>query len=298
MSDLRLDEADELLAAWVGARAESHGIRVLVIKGRPLADDGLRTARVSSDVDVLVDPARFEEYCAVVLAAGWQEFPSTYAAAHFTVHSRTLRKPGWPNSLDVHSDFPGFLREPDVTFEALWATRRDTAFAHRTCPVPSRAGNALILALHSLRGTHRQPRHAAEYAYLQRATFTSVERRELADLAAATGAADPLRDLLTSWGVDVDPAPLLRNTPRGREWHRKVAESHGAAASWLVLLSTAPWHEKPEVVRRAVWPSRADFRLQHPEVPDRLWPMLCARAARWGRGMARLGPAIRALGRR
>lgn len=177
MSDLRLDEADELLAAWVSARAENHGIRVLVIKGRPLADDGLRTARVSSDVDVLVEPARFEEYCALVLAAGWQEFPSTYAAAHFTVHSRTFRKPGCPNSLDVHSDFPGFLREPDVKFEALWATQRDTVFAHRACPVPS----------------------------------------------------------------------------------------------------------------------RADPHLQHPEVPDRLWPMLCARAARWGRGTARLRPAIRAL---
>ena len=206
-TDLRLDEADELLAAWVCARADSHGIRVLVIKGRPLADDGLRAPRVSSDVDLLVEPARFDEYCALLVDAGWEEFPSTYAAAHFTLHSLTYRKSGWPNSLDVHSDFPGFLHEPDVAFEALWATRRTTPFAHRRCPVPSRAGNALILGLHSLRGTHRQPRHADELAQLERATFTPAERRELASLAAATGAAEPLRGLLTTWGVAVAPAP-------------------------------------------------------------------------------------------
>lgn len=297
-TDLRLDEADELLAAWVCARADSHGIRVLVIKGRPLADDGLRAPRVSSDVDLLVEPARFDEYCALLVDAGWEEFPSTYAAAHFTLHSLTYRKSGWPNSLDVHSDFPGFLHEPDVAFEALWATRRTTPFAHPRCPVPSRAGNALILGLHSLRGTHRQPRHADELAQLERATFTPAERRELASLAAATGAAEPLRGLLTTWGVAVAPAPALRNTPRGREWHRKVAESQGAAASWLALLRTAPWREKPEVVRRAVWPSRADFVFDHPEVPDRPWPMLQARAARWGRGFARLWPAVRALRRK
>ena len=296
-TDLRLDEANELLAAWVCARADEHGIRALIIKGRPLADDGLRAARVSADVDLLVEPARFEQYCDALLDAGWQEFPSTFASEHFTLHSRTYRKPGWPNSLDVHSEYPGFLRGPDAAFEALWAGRRTSEFAHRACPVPSRAANALILALHSLRGTHQQSRHRDELDQVSRASFSDRARAELAALAASTGASLPLRDLLAEWGVDVAVDADLVGSPGELEWRRKTAEAQGAAASWWMLLRRAPWRDKPEVVRRALWPSRDDFAKDHPEVPDRPWPQLQARVARWGRGLRRAPVALWALRR-
>lgn len=295
--ELRLDEANELLSAWACAQADAVGIRILLLKGRALSDDGLRPARTSADVDVLVDPRAFDAYCDAIVAAAWEEFPSTFASAHFTLHSRSFRRDGWPNSFDVHSEYPGFLRAPAVVFDALWATRRETAFAHRTCPVPSRAANAMVLALHSLRGTHKQERHRDELASVTAASFTAAERAELAALATATGAAYPLRDVLAAWGVAVPAETDLIHSEAGKEWRRKMAEAEGAAASWLLLLWRVPWRDKPAVIGRAIWPSRTDLTLTDPDIPDRPWPLLRARAARWGRGLRRSPAALRALRR-
>lgn len=294
-TELSLDEANELLAAWSTAQAEAHGIRALIIKGRPLADDGLRAPRVSADVDLLIQPAQFDRYCAAVLEAGWEEFPSTFASAHFTLHSRSFRKSGWPNSFDVHSEYPGFLRGPDVAFDALWETRRTCAFAHRDCQVPSRVANAIILALHSLRGAHEHSRHQSELAELATAHWTDAERTGLTDLAVATGSAGPLQVTLAGWGVSVEPDPVLERSPAAREWHRKTAEAQGRTASWVLLLAQTPLRRKFEVLARALWPSRADFTTDHPEIPDRAWPLAKARVARWGRGFRRLPSALAAI---
>lgn len=297
-TDLRLDEANELLAAWVCMRAEEKGIRALLIKGRTLGDDGLRAPRVSSDVDLIVEPSRFDEYCRAVLDAGWEEFPSTFASAHFTLHSRTFRKQGWPDSLDVHSEYPGFLRAPETVFDELWMGRRTAEFAHRACSVPSREASALILGLHSLRGTHTQERHADELDQVSAASFTAAEREELGRLASATGAAEPMQALLERWGAPVRIDPDLIGTPRHLEWRRKKAEAQGAALSWIALLRRSSWRDKPEVVWRAVWPSRSDFATNHPEIPDRFGPQLRGRVARWGRGLRRMPAAIGAMRRR
>lgn len=53
----------------------AHGIRLLVVKGDALARMGLREPRVSADVDVLVEPDRFDELCAALEGAGWSERP-------------------------------------------------------------------------------------------------------------------------------------------------------------------------------------------------------------------------------
>ena len=76
---LSLDEANDLLSAWAWTRGRERGIRLLLIKGRTLSNDGLRAARTSADVDALVEPARFEEYCQAITEAGWQEIPQTLA---------------------------------------------------------------------------------------------------------------------------------------------------------------------------------------------------------------------------
>lgn len=295
---MHLDEANELLAAWACQVAADHGIRVLLIKGRMLSDDGLRAVRVSADVDLLVEPARFDEYCDTVLAAEWEEFPSTFASAHFTLHSRSFRKAGWPNSFDVHSEYPGFLRPPATVFDALWATRRSATFAHRECPVPSRVAGAMILALHSLRGTHKQERHHDELVGVLAVSFTDAEKSELAALTTATGSGPALENVLPEWGIEVNVDADLLRTDAYREWRRKTAEAQGAAASWILLLTRSPWHRKPEVLLRAAWPSRADFLTEHPEVPDRTWPQISARIARWGHGVRRLPAALRSLSRR
>ena len=295
---LRLDEANELLSAWACAQAERHGIRSLLVKGRALSDHGLRTPRVSADVDVLIEPARFDEYCALVVDAGWDEFPSTFASEHFTLHSRSFHRDGWPNSFDVHSYFPGFLRDPGEVFDALWARRVLLDFGDRACPAPDRVASLFVLTLHSLRGTDRQARHAEELAAATRIELTPEERADAAGLAVATGAAAALRDVLPAWGVDVAVDEAEFGTPAYLEWHRKVTTARGYGAAWLALLAKAPLREKPRVAARAVWPTRADLLVGHPEIEDRPWPRFRTRVARLARGIASLPRALAALRRR
>ena len=95
---LSLDEANDLLSAWAWTRGRERGIRLLLIKGRTLSNDGLRAARTSADVDALVEPARFEEYCQAITEAGWQEIPQTFASRAFTLHSRSFHREGWPGA--------------------------------------------------------------------------------------------------------------------------------------------------------------------------------------------------------
>lgn len=293
--ELRLDEANELLSAWAWRRAEERGIRMLLIKGRALSDYGLRERRTSADVDVLVEPARFDEYCTAITDLGWEEFPGTFVSETFTLHSRSFRRNGWPNSFDVHSYYPGFLVAPEVAFDALWARRRMLEFAHRACPVPDRASSIVILALHSLRGTDRQVRHRDELDAVRALDLSASERDDLAAAARETGAAAALRDLLPAMGVPIDVSREELRTPEYREWHRKTAEAHGVAASWLVLFGRTPWRDKPGVVLRALWPTRADFAIDHPEVPDRWAPQLRARIERWGRGIRQLPAVLSAM---
>lgn len=296
-TELRLAEATELLTAWVSARAEQHGIRALVIKGRTLADDGLRPARVSSDVDLLVEPDRFDELCARITESGWTDLPGTFAGRHFSVHSRTLRREGWPAALDIHREYPGLLRDPAEAFEALWRSRRVAVFGHRGCPVPSRPAGAVILALHGLRGTRRQARHANDVARLPHVRFRASEHAELSRLVVETGAAPALGPLLAAWDLTVDVDDGLRATARGRAWRRKVAESEGSALSWVFLLRRVPWREKPGIIGRALWPHRDDLARSSAETPGGAWSRLRTRLARLRRGIAGIVPALRALRR-
>ncbi|WP_299087676.1 hypothetical protein [uncultured Microbacterium sp.] len=154
-------------------------------------------------------------------------------------------------------------------------------FAHRACPVPDRASSILVLALHSLRGTDEQPRHRTELEAVRALALSAPERDELAAAARETGAAAALPNLLPALGVSVDVSSEDLRTPEFREWHRKTAEARGAAASWLPLLLHARWRDKPEVIWRAVWPTRSDFATNHPEVPDR-WAPSCGRGSPGG----------------
>lgn len=293
--ELRLDEANELLSAWATQRASERAIRILVIKGRSLSHYGLRPPRTSADVDVLVEPARFGEYCNAILDAGWAEIPGTFASDALTLHSRSFRRTGWPNSFDVHSYYPGFLVAPHAAFDALWARRGTLEFAHRECPVPDRASSILILALHSLRGADQQPRHRDELAAVMALTLTEADRADLAAAARETGADVALRDILPVLGVSVDVSSDDLRTPQYREWHRKTVEAHGAAASWLSLFGRSRWQDKPRVLWKAVWPSRDDFAITHPEVPDRWSARARARVTRWGRGIRHTPSSLAAM---
>lgn len=294
---LRLDEAVELGHAWLQSLADGRGIRVLFIKGPALHRHGLRAARTSTDVDLLVEPERFAEFCSLILAAGWTTRPGVLIAELRTQHSQTFLRDGWPCDVDVHSFFPGFLADPAIAFDALWARRTQLEFAHRMCTVPDRVGSILILALHSLRGASIQQRHADELEQLLRVELTDQERADAAALALATGSAATLETVLPRLGVHVDAPVDPAQAKALQQWRQRVAAGSHGAYFWLQALRDAPWSQRPRILWRAFWPTRHELLVARPETVDTLRGRTRARIARLGRGIRSLPRGVRAITR-
>ena len=292
-----MDEAVALGHAWVQRLADDSGIRILFLKGPALHRYGLRAQRSSSDVDVLVDPRGFAALCRALTDAGWHERASTFLTPRMSVHSRTLLRDDWPCDIDVHSHFPGFLGAPEDVFEALWARRATMDFAHRPCDVPDRAASVIVLALHSLRGTVRQSRHANELDHLAEVSLTAAERAEIAALVRLTGSTATLESVLPRLGVDARPTAEELAAPELRRWRQRVASGSHGAYFWLDALRRGAGDERVLIVWRAVWPTRVDLLLSRPEVVDTVPGRLRGRIARWGRGIRSLPGAVRAIAR-
>ncbi|SDH63397.1 nucleotidyltransferase family protein [Microbacterium pygmaeum] len=295
---LCLGEAVELGHAWVQSVAERSGIRVLFLKGPALHRHGLREHRTSSDVDVLVEPSRLDDLSAALVAREWTQREGDFITERISLHSRAFLHQEWPCDIDLHAYYPGFLRPPAEVFEALWARRTRLEFAHYACDVPDRLGSILVLALHSLRGTARQQRHADELNGLYRVSLTRDERLQLGALALATGSAGTLETVLPRLGVDVDiPAEDLASREL-QEWRERVRSGSHGAYFWIVAFRRANWRQRIAVTGRAIWPTRADLLLSRPDVVDTRWGLLQGRVQRWGRGIASLPDALRATSRR
>lgn len=294
---LALPSGVELGHAWVQRLADELGIRVLFLKGPALARQGLRDERVSSDVDVLVEPAGFDRLCHGILARGWRERPSALIGRLTSVHSRTLLHDRWPCDIDVHRHYPGMLTEPSIAFDALWAQHDRILLGHRSCAVPNRVANIIVLALHSLRGTERQARHAAELEQLRRVPLTPAERSTLAELALRTGTTVTLFDVLTAMGVPVVADPLEQQSAQARRWRERVSSGSYGSYFWFAALRDARGMERLRIAGEAVWPSRRDLLLSRPETVDTALGRMAARGRRWVRGARSLPRAVRAIGR-
>lgn len=276
-----LDEAVLLVHALVAKSANSVGIRVLFIKGPILAMQGLRPERPSVDVDVLVDPSRFEEAQRVLREHGWRiDVPSTGAHV-MTFHSKTYRHDTWPCEIDVHDRFPGFFADPQIVFEALWARRTTATIAEREVPCPDLLGNTAIAALHALRDPSYE-RSRRDLAYM---TATLGERldaadlRDLAELAHVTGAADTLRPILDELGAP----PVGAGTTRAEDleaWRIRTSSSGVKTVSYLYQLRRAPMREKLPLLWHALVLTEAEIRKAQPDATQGAWGLFRARARR------------------
>lgn len=292
---LGTEEAVELGHAWVQALACRLDARILLIKGPTLHRQGLRPARLSGDIDLVVDPARFDDVRTELERSGWQVRPSDFASQRRTPHSVTYLHTRWPVDLDVHRHFPGFLAEPSTAFDALWERRESMVFAGRPCDVPDRLGGVLLLALHSLRGSSAQERHAAELEALLDVRLTHLERSNLAELAAATGCDGTLADVLPRLGVEPTPVSGDAVSPPLREWRERVAAGSHGSYFWLAMIRSASWRDRGLIVQRAIWPSHRDLLIARPETRDTALGRVAARVRRWGRGVRSLPRGVRAI---
>ena len=225
MTELALSEAVPLAHALLDRLALESGVRVLFIKGPTAVAQGLRAPRESLDVDALVDPARRDHLAERLAELGWvDEHPYTSPTV-LPMHSTTHRHDRWPNELDLHDRFPGFFADAQDVFERLWERRKTVNVAAHDIACPDPAGQALVLALHTLRDPH-DPSKAHELASLVErvsATATADSLRDLAELARDLGAADTAAPFLDRVGApavgrgSTDPADLraweLRTQP-------------------------------------------------------------------------------------
>lgn len=293
---LRIGDAVQLATALSQHVAHAAGIRTLVIKG-PLAEtQGLRPPRQSQDVDLLVDPARFDDLLDAFREYGWTPRPTPGFPLMLDLHSRTLVHPRWNCDIDIHHYWPGFIGDAGHIFDWLWDRRQALPIAGVDVDTPGLADSALVLALHSL----REAGHADTGSRLLREYAAVVERvgsdeglaRAVFGSAQETGSLQTARPLLLAIGFDVpedtNPSEELRR------WQLHVYARHRMTA-WLLEVRTAPFPRKLLVVWRAVFPTAEALRAIDPQIGDGARELI----AGWGRRLARglrLGPqAIRDL---
>lgn len=283
---LFLDDAVRLATALSQHVARDAGIRTLVIKGPLAADQGLREPRVSSDVDLLVDPARFDDLLAAFGRYGWIARPSAAFPILLGLHSRTLVHPRWNCDIDVHHYWPGFLGEPGEVFEHLWGRRQALPIAKVPVDSTGTVDSALVLALHWLREaghTEASSRKMHDYRYL----IAQVQQDPaLIDAVMASAvdadAVQTARPFLTELGFDVaeerNPSEALRR------WNLNVHARH-RMTGWMLQLREASVWQKPGVIMRAVFPSASDLRAIDPQIGDGRAAVVAGWWRRFARGV-------------
>lgn len=253
-----------LLAPLIQTVATSRGVRILCIKGDALALQGLRTQRASGDVDVLVDPDRFEEFSDILRAYGWRDrdrqvlTPLPAAGSVTMPHARTLEHPHWPAHLDLHRYYPGFLGPADETFEMLWAGRETIARDHLEYVVPSAMDHWILAALHAARSADvAQTRDLEEHA---RQTFGD-RLASVRDRAVVLRASGPLRDVLAELGAR-DPVDDAAAAPLLEAWRRRLNEGTKDEA-FVEQLVTARRLDKLALTLRHLFPHPRSARAFH-----------------------------------
>ncbi|MFB7843167.1 nucleotidyltransferase family protein [Microbacterium sp. NPDC056052] len=287
-STFALSAGNDLAHALMAHLAAGAGIRVLSIKGFVADRYGLREPRVAADADVLIEPSRFDDFCALLSARGWRLRHERQVPSLMAQHSATYIHDGWPNDIDAHIYFPGFFGRYEDAFDALWSSRSTMTIAQTEVNVPSRAGATVIAALHALRYTHSS-RHVGELTQVKRVLaddFSDEEREQFVEVARAGGALWVLQEVLAGIGVsenpDATPAQqLLWNTNR-------ATIEDGAAVSWLTALRGERWYRKPVVIFHALWISREEIPRNDPNTLPTALEAWRHRTMRWRRGAVAL----------
>ncbi|WP_181158129.1 nucleotidyltransferase family protein [Microbacterium sp. MYb64] len=283
------------LVEWVATERE---IRVLAIKGPVASHYGLRAPRVSADADVLVEPSRFDDLCVLLEGRGWHERVGRETPSLLTRHSRTFIHDAWPCDIDVHRLFPGFFADPGQAFEALWKGRSSLTVAHVAVSIPSRAGAAVISALHAQRNA-RSTRNVDELSSLRTVIvqeFDKAERDEFYGIATSGKAVWVLRDIIGELGLGA----VFEDVPAEDQRRWDINRTHiedGSTVGWWIQVHGAPWYRKPAIIFRAAWVPRRDIpRNSLSAIPSRAEAWSYQRA-RWRRGI-RAMLSYRSAGRR
>ncbi len=294
MTEVLLAEAVPLAHAVVDRVAAEQGVRVVFVKGPIAVAQGLRSARTSVDVDVLVAPADLDGLVAALHAIGWDD-EQVYGTPTAATYSRTIRHLRWPCELDLHVRFPGLLAAPEEVFERLW-DRHDTApVAARELPCLDRTAQALILAVNALRDPQATDKQTEldDLVGRVRDSFSGPDLADLADLALAVGAVETAGPFLERVGAVPDESG--ETDQEGLRAWRMRTQPEWRVATWLEDLRSTPRRRWPRYVWYAVMLTETELRNAEPQLPPGRRAVLGARLRRIRRGVRAVPAAWRSV---
>lgn len=299
MSDT-IDLADAVaLAHAVASRiADDVGARALFIKGPSAELLGLRVRRISSDVDVWIEPSRFREVVDALLSLGWTVRPSRTSPRVLEAHSITLFHRSWPCDIDVHHFYPGFFAPPDVVFDALWNRRVEVNLAEQRLFCPDPAGMAAVIALHGLRDldVRRNVDELQFLASILSAPENTAMREGFVEVVHQTGAAFAIAPFLEQLGID--PTSVTGawdgDEDSRRAWRVRVA-SNSVTVAWMLEFQRYPLKRWPAMAARMLVPSYEDLRSVDPSLPRTARALAQARVSRLARGLRDLPRSVAVL---
>ena len=119
-----------------------------------------------------------------------------------------------------------------------------------------------------------------------------VQRRELAELAAATGAADTLAPVLDPLGAPRIGAGST-SSEAIEDWRVQTSRAGIHSVTWVSELTRSPLRQWPRRLLGAVWLTEADIRVRQPGTGPGRRHLMLARLIRLSEGLRDLPRAIR-----
>lgn len=246
--------------AFVSHVAAACGIRLLVIKGLQLSEQGLRAQSRSTDIDVLVAPEDLEPLVAALTRRGWVRTAGRDVPGVLPQHAVTIIHDGWPAAIDIHHYYPGFFAAPEAVFEQLWSSRMAQEYAGQRVWGLEPAANAVFIGLHHVRHIASQ-RHANQYQHMLGRGFSPAEIATIDELTRVGRSCEVLAELRAHLGLAA-VSDLTHEERRVWRYYQDTNED-GSTSAWLTAVANAPARKRLAVLFRAVWPSAAEIRAEY-----------------------------------
>ncbi len=277
-----------LVSGLIQRRLAEAGVRVLFIKGPFPAQQGLRPPKISVDIDLLVPPDEVDLATEVVAGDGWYRRDAARLRVAHEKHSETLLHPFWPNMIDLHRFWTGFIGDRDQIFDLLWNEREERRHECLRASTTEPRSSALLLALHDIRshGVRDLDSRLDRLASRCRAKWGPETGALLMETAVALGAEHTAEPFLRRLGVEVPKAAI---TAELHEWEMQLRSGGRSVEGWQLRFREAPLLTKPAVVLDALALRPGQLRALRPQTPPgvlafwRAWFERLRQARSWSR---------------
>jgi len=253
---------DAAVAKTVRALREA-GVQPLLLKG-PSVERWLyrpEEMRISSDVDLLVDPRRLAPAERRLKREGLVNRYDGISPAEALEHADTWSGPATAIPVDLHRRLWGFESSAEQVWERLWVGRGSMTIAGEECAVLGEPARALAVALHAAHHVDlarpiadlARALQVLDDAVWTQAAELAVELEATTGLRAGLGLVEEGGPLLARLGWEpADPADVALRSP---EW-----DTPRTTEGLLRLSRTPGAGGKAALIARELFPSRQFMR--------------------------------------